>query len=81
MRGDPAILPVPRPSARRTLCTVRQSSSPAAPVTAAPDYSERLGLPWWAWPIGLALAGLSCGGAGLLISLAGLVLALVVQIT
>ncbi|WNM42600.1 hypothetical protein RMN56_15220 [Micromonospora halotolerans] len=30
---------------------------------------------------GLALAGLSCGGAGLLISLAGLVLALVVQIT
>ncbi|WNM40415.1 DUF3093 domain-containing protein [Micromonospora halotolerans] len=37
---------------------MRQSSSPAAPVTAAPDYSERLGLPWWAWPIGLALAGL-----------------------
>jgi Protein of unknown function (DUF3093) len=27
-------------------------------VTAAPDYSERLGLPWWTWPIGLALAGL-----------------------
>ncbi len=27
-------------------------------MTAAPDYSERLGLPWWAWPIGLALAGL-----------------------
>jgi hypothetical protein len=37
---------------------VRQSSSSAAPVTAAPEYSERLGLPWWAWPIGLAAAGL-----------------------
>ncbi|MEU1684527.1 hypothetical protein [Micromonospora sp. NPDC005707] len=30
---------------------------------------------------GLAVAGLSCGGVGLLVSLAGLVLALVVQIT
>jgi hypothetical protein len=30
---------------------------------------------------GLALAGVSCGGVGLLLSLAGLVLALVVQIT
>ncbi|NES28304.1 DUF3093 family protein [Micromonospora terminaliae] len=37
---------------------MRQSSSPAAPVAATPAYSERLGLPWWAWPIGLALAGL-----------------------
>ncbi|MET7967401.1 DUF3093 domain-containing protein [Micromonospora sp. NPDC005305] len=37
---------------------MRQSSSSAAPVAAAPDYSERLGLPWWAWPVGLALAGL-----------------------
>lgn len=27
-------------------------------MAAAPDYSERLGLPWWAWPVGLALAGL-----------------------
>ena len=27
-------------------------------MAAAPAYSERLGLPWWAWPIGLALAGL-----------------------
>ncbi|MFE9956701.1 DUF3093 domain-containing protein [Micromonospora sp. NPDC005299] len=37
---------------------MRQSSSSAAPVAAVPDYSERLGLPWWAWPVGLALAGL-----------------------
>jgi hypothetical protein len=27
-------------------------------VAAAPAYSERLGLPWWAWPVGLVLAGL-----------------------
>ncbi|MFI2713150.1 DUF3093 domain-containing protein [Micromonospora sp. NPDC018662] len=33
---------------------MRQSSSPA---TLAP-YAERLGLPWWAWPVGLAVAGL-----------------------
>ncbi|MET8908553.1 DUF3093 domain-containing protein [Micromonospora sp. NPDC004551] len=37
---------------------MRQSSSSAAAVATAPDYSERLGLPWWAWPAGLALAGL-----------------------
>ncbi|MET8834220.1 DUF3093 domain-containing protein [Micromonospora sp. NPDC004540] len=37
---------------------MRQSSSPATPVAAPPGYSERLGLPWWAWPAGLALAGL-----------------------
>ena len=36
------------------------SSSPApAPSVAAPRaYSERLGLPWWYWLAGLALAGL-----------------------
>lgn len=27
-------------------------------MAAAPDYSERLRLPWWAWPIGLVFAGL-----------------------
>jgi hypothetical protein len=27
-------------------------------VTPAPDHTERLTLPWWAWPAGLALAGL-----------------------
>ncbi|WP_089153819.1 DUF3093 domain-containing protein [Micromonospora sp. NBS 11-29] len=33
---------------------MRQSSSPAIPA----PYAERLGLPWWAWPVGLAGAGL-----------------------
>ncbi|WP_107074839.1 DUF3093 domain-containing protein [Micromonospora sp. MH33] len=37
---------------------MRQSSSSTAPVAAPPAYAERLGLPWWAWPTGLALAGL-----------------------
>ncbi|MEU0153751.1 DUF3093 domain-containing protein [Micromonospora fulviviridis] len=37
---------------------MRQSSSSTAPVAAPPAYAERLGLPWWAWPAGLALAGL-----------------------
>lgn len=27
-------------------------------MTPAPDHTERLTLPWWAWPAGLALAGL-----------------------
>ncbi|MEV0426297.1 DUF3093 domain-containing protein [Micromonospora sp. NPDC050495] len=39
---------------------MRQSTSspaPASPV-AAPRYAERLVLPWWAWPAGLAVAGL-----------------------
>ncbi|PSK67109.1 hypothetical protein B0E53_00931 [Micromonospora sp. MH33] len=27
-------------------------------MAAPPAYAERLGLPWWAWPTGLALAGL-----------------------
>lgn len=27
-------------------------------MAAPPGYAERLGLPWWAWPVGLALAGL-----------------------
>ncbi|MFE9691201.1 DUF3093 domain-containing protein [Micromonospora sp. NPDC005806] len=34
------------------------SSAPASPVAAAREYSERLTLPWWAWPAGLAVAGL-----------------------
>jgi hypothetical protein len=36
------------------------SSSPAAasPVASAREHSERLTVPWWAWPTGLALAGL-----------------------
>ncbi|MGW5669645.1 DUF3093 domain-containing protein [Micromonospora sp. NPDC003776] len=40
---------------------MRQSSSspaPASRVTPAPGYAERLTLPWWAWPAGLAGAGL-----------------------
>ncbi|MFR9775001.1 DUF3093 domain-containing protein [Micromonospora sp. MS34] len=40
---------------------MRPSSSPSAPVSPvapARGYSERLTLPWWAWPVGLALAGL-----------------------
>ena len=37
---------------------MRQSSSPAAPTATAAPYAERLGLPWWAWPAGLAAAGL-----------------------
>ncbi|WFE34419.1 DUF3093 domain-containing protein [Micromonospora sp. WMMD975] len=37
---------------------MRQSSSPAAPTAAPAPYAERLGLPWWAWPAGLAVAGL-----------------------
>ncbi|MGC3860382.1 DUF3093 domain-containing protein [Micromonospora chersina] len=38
---------------------MRQSSSSTAPVAASTaGYAERLGLPWWAWPAGLALAGL-----------------------
>ena len=35
---------------------MRQSSSPAAPPATAAPYAERLGLPWWAWPLGLAAA-------------------------
>ncbi|WP_431887064.1 DUF3093 domain-containing protein [Micromonospora wenchangensis] len=35
------------------------SPSPSSHVTAAPAYSERLGLPWWCWAAGLALAGLA----------------------
>lgn len=27
-------------------------------MTPARDYAERLTLPWWAWPVGLAVAGL-----------------------
>ncbi|MFU8871377.1 DUF3093 domain-containing protein [Micromonospora sp. SL4-19] len=34
------------------------SSTPAASVAAAPEYAERLRLPWWAWPAGLAFTGL-----------------------
>ncbi|MEU5525995.1 DUF3093 domain-containing protein [Micromonospora chersina] len=37
---------------------MRQSSSSTAPVAANAGYAERLGLPWWAWPVGLAVAGL-----------------------
>ncbi|MEU7614505.1 DUF3093 domain-containing protein [Micromonospora rifamycinica] len=41
-------------------------SSPRSPVAAA--YSERLGLPWWCWLAGAALAGLAAAevwmGAG-----------------
>ncbi|MEU9823593.1 DUF3093 domain-containing protein [Micromonospora chersina] len=37
---------------------MRQSSSSTAPVAATAGYAERLGLPWWAWPAGLAAAGL-----------------------
>ncbi|MFI7073159.1 DUF3093 domain-containing protein [Micromonospora sediminicola] len=37
---------------------MRQSSSPAAPTATPGPYAERLGLPWWAWPVGLAVAGL-----------------------
>ncbi|WP_091191072.1 DUF3093 domain-containing protein [Micromonospora narathiwatensis] len=40
---------------------MRQSSSssaPASPVAVPPEYAERLRLPWWAWPAGLAFAGL-----------------------
>ncbi|MBC8992991.1 MULTISPECIES: DUF3093 domain-containing protein [Micromonospora] len=37
---------------------MRQSSSPAAPPATAAPYAERLGLPWWAWPLGLAAAAL-----------------------
>ncbi|SBT68013.1 Protein of unknown function (DUF3093) [Micromonospora sediminicola] len=37
---------------------MRQSSSPAAPTATPASYAERLGLPWWAWPVGLAVAGL-----------------------
>ncbi|MEU1836947.1 DUF3093 domain-containing protein [Micromonospora chersina] len=37
---------------------MRQSSSSTAPVAAPAGYAERLGLPWWAWPAGLAVAGL-----------------------
>ncbi|MFG1676740.1 DUF3093 domain-containing protein [Micromonospora sp. NPDC049282] len=37
---------------------MRQSSSPAAPTATPAPYAERLGLPWWAWPAGLAVAGL-----------------------
>ncbi|WP_422741051.1 DUF3093 domain-containing protein [Micromonospora sp. WMMD754] len=37
---------------------MRQSSSPAAPTATPAPYAERLGLPWWAWPVGLAVAGL-----------------------
>ncbi|MEU3456012.1 DUF3093 domain-containing protein [Micromonospora sp. NPDC006766] len=33
-------------------------SSPASSATNPPAYVERLRLPWWAWPIGLACAGL-----------------------
>ncbi|WP_431918489.1 DUF3093 domain-containing protein [Micromonospora wenchangensis] len=34
-------------------------SSSTPRVTAVPAYSERLGLPWWCWAAGLALAGLA----------------------
>ncbi|MFE9202997.1 DUF3093 domain-containing protein [Micromonospora sp. NPDC007230] len=34
------------------------SSATTPPVTATREYAERLGLPWWAWPAGLAVAGL-----------------------
>jgi hypothetical protein len=34
------------------------SPAPASRVTPAPEYAERLTLPWWAWPAGLAAAGL-----------------------
>ncbi|MFI7214728.1 DUF3093 domain-containing protein [Micromonospora maritima] len=37
---------------------MRQSSSPAVPTAVPAPYAERLGLPWWAWPLGLAMAGL-----------------------
>ncbi|MEV4842376.1 DUF3093 domain-containing protein [Micromonospora matsumotoense] len=43
-------------------------SSPTPRVAAVPAYSERLGLPWWCWLAGLALAGLAAAelwmGAG-----------------
>jgi hypothetical protein len=32
-------------------------SSPTPHVAAVPTYSERLGLPWWCWAAGVALAG------------------------
>ncbi|MEU2611714.1 DUF3093 domain-containing protein [Micromonospora sp. NPDC007271] len=35
------------------------SSSPAPTASVATSaYAERLRLPWWAWPVGIALAGL-----------------------
>uniref|UniRef100_UPI0034A06414 DUF3093 domain-containing protein n=1 Tax=Micromonospora sp. NBRC 110009 TaxID=3061627 RepID=UPI0034A06414 len=34
------------------------SSTPAPPVGTAREHSERLTLPWWAWPAALAVAGL-----------------------
>ncbi|WP_442930466.1 DUF3093 domain-containing protein [Micromonospora sp. NBC_00421] len=34
-------------------------SSPTPPGAVVPAYSERLGLPWWCWLAGLALAGLA----------------------
>ncbi len=34
------------------------SSAPTSSATNPPAYAERLWLPWWAWPAGLACAGL-----------------------
>ncbi len=54
----PAILPWPGPEARRTLPSV--TPEPPTRTTAPAAYAERLGVPWWMWPIflgfGLLLA-------------------------
>lgn len=36
-----------------------------APTTATPRFTERLGVPWWWWPIGLGLAALGAAEIGL----------------
>jgi len=50
-RVHPAILPCPRAEARRTLTSV--TSDPAERTTTRPAYAERLGVPWWSWPLAL----------------------------
>lgn len=51
----PSILRCRGTEARRTLSSV--TSHPATAAT-APAYIERLRVPWWAWPLGLAGAAL-----------------------
>jgi hypothetical protein len=36
-----------------------------ARTTATPRFTERLGVPWWWWPLGLVLAGLGAAEIGL----------------
>lgn len=50
-RTHPAILPCPDPAPRRTLTSVTSDPGPAT-------YHERLGVPWWAWPLALITGGL-----------------------